>query len=185
MFFEAGNYNRSFNNYSKAADALFEVNLSESYRAALGIAKTQYHRSLYRFAIKSLSEVIEFAIKNNDYELRAACGEYLGLIYSIWQSSSESKTYFTDAFSTFEKMKNEKGCLRISEKLFELNYADHVFDSALYYSNISLKIAESLKQEESFQLSKLNRISALIRLERFTEAKKELDEFASIKIKTR
>lgn len=138
----------------------------------MGIAKTQYHRSLYRFAIKAFSEVIEYAVRANDHELKSAAQEYLGLIYSILQSTSQSKYYFIAAMATHQEMNDEKGCLRISEKLYELYYKERQFNSALWYSSISLKLATKLQNEESLTLSRLNKIASLIRMNRFGEAKK-------------
>lgn len=177
LFFEAGNYNRSFANYLKATDTLFEVSQQESYRALLGVAKTQYHRSLYRFAIKSFSEVIEYAIRNNDLELKSLSQKYLGLIYSIYQSPVQSKKYFSNAFTTYQKMNDKKGSLLIAENLYELFYKEKQYDSALWYNDFCLKLANQSQYEHSRALFRLSRINTLIRLNYFTEAKKELDEF--------
>ncbi|MBC7849321.1 MAG: hypothetical protein H7Y31_06280, partial [Chitinophagaceae bacterium] len=50
IFFEAGNFNRSFGNFVRAQDVLYEENQRDWAYATLGVAKTQYHRSFYRFA---------------------------------------------------------------------------------------------------------------------------------------
>lgn len=182
IFFEAGNYNRSFGNYLKASDILYEVSQKESCRAKMGIAKTQYHRGLYRFAIKAFSEVVEYGVQNNDNELKSIAYEYLGLIYSILQSPKESIPYFIDALSTNQKMNDKKGSLRIAEKLYDLYYKDKQFDSSLWYSNLTLALANSLNYEASIILSTLNRIASLIRLKKLSEAKKELDDFSTIPV---
>jgi len=177
LLYRAGKYSRSFGNYVKASDILYEVSPAEGARATLGIAKTQYHRSLYRFSIKALAEVIEYAVKNNDNELKSESEEYLGLIYSIFQSSTESKNYFSSALATRQKLNDERGCLRISENLFELYYKDKQFDSALWYSQLNIKLASKIKHDASLQLAQLGRIASLIRLKNFEDASNGLEEF--------
>jgi tetratricopeptide (TPR) repeat protein len=64
IFFKAGMYNRAFANYIRAQDTLYETGAPDLGYAMLGVAKSQYHRGLYRFALKSFSELIEYAVKN-------------------------------------------------------------------------------------------------------------------------
>src|SRR5689334_15001815 len=138
IFFENGQYGRSFGNYNTTQDLYYEVSQRDLFYAILGVAKSQYHRGLYRFAAKSFSEVVEYSYKNNDEKLRAAATEYLGEIFFIFQSNTESKGYFTSAFNTLKNLNDEQGCLRIAGKLFTLHYQDKKYDSALWYSNFNI-----------------------------------------------
>jgi two-component sensor histidine kinase len=182
IYFEAGQYNRSFANYVKAQDAFYEVSPHELALATLGVAKAQYHRGLYRFAIKNFADVVDYSVKNNDEKLTASAAEYLGVIFSIFQSNSQSKKFFTSAYTANWKLNDDKGCLRIAEKLFNLNYQDRQFDSALWYSDISLALAGKLHQQYTLQTSHLNRIAALVRLMRLDEGRKELNQFEEIQV---
>ena len=182
IFFEYGQYGRSFGNYNTAQDLFYEVSQRDLFYATLGVAKSQYHRGLYRFAAKSFSEVVEYSYKNNDEKLRAAATEYLGEIFFIFQSNTESKSYFTTAFNTLKNLDDEQGCLRIAGKLFTLHYQDKKFDSALWYSNFSVTIAKKLNDRTTARASSLNRIAAMIRLRQFEEARQELDKFSKIQM---
>jgi two-component sensor histidine kinase len=177
MFFESGEFNRSFANYVRAQDVFFEVSKSDLAYATLGVAKSQYHRGLYRFSAKAFADVIEYSVKNNNDELKASAAEYLGIIFFIFQSNTQSKNYYTSAFVANSKLNDEKGCLRIAEKLFSLHYQERQFDSALWYSNYSLMVAAKLHQAYDLQTSHLNRISALIRLMKLEDARQELKQF--------
>lgn len=178
IYFEAGQYNLSFGNYLRAEDLFYEVSQPDLFSAELGVAKSQYHRGLYRFAIKTFADVIEYSFKKNDEQLKASAAEYLGNIFFILQSNTESKNYFTAAFIANRKLKDDKGCLRISDKLFTLHYDNHQFDSAYWYSNFSISVANRIHQKNTLQVSYLNRIAALTRLKRMEEAKYELAQFA-------
>ncbi len=182
IYFEKGQYNRSFGNYLAAEDLFYEVSQRDLFYAALGVAKSQYHRGLYRFAIKSFGEVIEYAFKNDDEQLKASAAEYLGDIFFILQSNTESKNYFTNAFIASKKLNDDKACLRIADKLFTLHYHAHRFDSAFWYSDFSVALANKIHQKNILQISCLNRISALTRLKKMEEAKYELEQFASAEI---
>ncbi|MBC7851410.1 MAG: ATP-binding protein, partial [Chitinophagaceae bacterium] len=126
----------------------------------------------------NLSEVTEYAFKNNDKDLRATAAEYLGLIYSIFQSSTQSTEYFNDALAMRQKLNDDKGCLRISEQLFELHYKDKRFDSALWFSRMNESMAAKLSNTSSFHHSIINQVFALIRLRRFTDAQNVLTTFS-------
>jgi two-component sensor histidine kinase len=182
IFFENGQYGRSFGNYLTAQDLFYEVSQRDLFYATLGVAKSQYHRGLYRFAAKSFSEVVEYSYKNNDEKLRAAATEYLGEIFFIFQSNTESKNYYTTAFNTLKDLNDDKGCLRIAGKLFTLQYQDKKFDSALWYSNVSIALAKKLNDRTTLRTSTLNKISAMIRLKQFEEAKRDLDIFSKIQL---
>jgi len=182
IYFDAEQYNRSFGNYLAAEDLFYEVSQPDLIRAKLGVAKSQYHRGLYRFAVKSFSEVIEYSFKNNDETLKASAAEYLGDIFFILQSNSESKDYFTSAFGANRKLNDDKASLRIAEKLFTLHYQDRRFDSAYWYSTMGISLAEKLGQKKSLQTAHLNKTTAAIRLKRLDEAKNELDQFAGVQL---
>ncbi len=182
IYFKAEQYNRAFGNYVIAGDLFYEVSQPDLVQAELGVAKSQYHRGLYRFAIKTFAGVVEYAFKNNDEQLKASAAEYLGDIFFILQSNTESKNYFSSAFLANSKLNDDKGCLRIAEKLFTLYYRGRQFDSAYWYSNFSISLAEKFHQKNTLQISYLNRIAALIRLKRLEEALDELNLFAEIQI---
>jgi len=182
IFFENGQYGRSFGNYVTAQDLFYEVSQRDLFYATLGVAKSQYHRGLYRFAAKAFSEVIEYSYKNNDEKLRAAATEYLGEIFFIFQSNTESKNYFTTAFRTLRDLNDDHGCLRIAGKLFTLHYQDKRFDSALWYSKAGIALARKLNDKTTARASSLNKMSALIRLRQFEEASQDIDIFSKIQV---
>jgi two-component sensor histidine kinase len=182
IYFKAEQYNISFGNYVAAEDIFYEISTRDRMYAELGVAKSQYHRGLYRFAIKNFAEVIEYSIRNHDDILKADATEYLGNIFFILQSNTESKNNFTSAFIANSKMKDDNGCLRIAGKLFTLHYQDRQFDSALWYSNYGMSLAIRLEQKTTRQTSHLNKIAALVRLGRLQEAEEELKQFAAEEI---
>src|SRR5262245_17890726 len=178
IFFESGQYNRYFGNYVTAQDLFYEVNTADLMLATLGVAKSQYHRGLYRFAIKAFSEVITYGFKNNNEVLKASAAEYLGNIFFILQLNKESKNNFTSAFTANRKLNDEKGSLRMAEKLYTLHYQDRQFDSALWYAGYCVEAANRINQKTILQTSTHNRIAALIRLKRMEEANREITRFA-------
>src|SRR5580765_8905582 len=48
IYFKAEQYNRAFGNYVTALDLFYEVSQPDLMQAQLGVAKSQYHRGLYR-----------------------------------------------------------------------------------------------------------------------------------------
>ena len=184
LYFDAGQFNRSFANYVRAQDVFYEVSPQQHAQATLGVAKSQYHRGLYRFAIKNFADVVDYSVKNGDEKLTAAAAEWLGIIFSIFQSNTQSKNYFSSAFIANNKLNDDKGCLRISEKLFNLHYQERQFDSALWYSNTSIAIADKLHQQYTLQTSRLNRIAALVRLMKMEEARNELPSNRTLQVHT-
>jgi two-component sensor histidine kinase len=177
IYFEAGMYGRSFANYLVAQDLFYEVSQYDLMCATLGVAKSQFHRGLYRFAIKALADVTEYGFKNKDERLKASAAEYLGDIFFILQSNRDSKKYFTGAFVANRKMNDDKGSLRIAEKLFTLHYQDRQFDSALWFGSFTAELAEKLGQKNTAQTAQLNKIAALIRLNRLEDAGNALSRF--------
>jgi len=182
ILYDAGLYGRAFGNYSTAQDLFYEVSQPDLFQATLGVAKSQFHRGLYRFAAKSFSEVIEYSYKNNDEKLRASAAEYLAEIFFIFQSNPESKNYFTSAFLANRNLNDDQGCLRIAGKLFTLQYQDKKFDSALWYSNFNISLATKLDEKNVLRISTLNRIAALIRLKRTDDAWQDISKFSRQRI---
>jgi two-component sensor histidine kinase len=180
IFFKAGMYNRAFNNYLKAQDSLYETGAPDFGYAMLGVAKSQYHRGLYRFALKAFSDLIEYAVKNKNETLKAAAAEYLGLVFFIFQSTEKSRNYFTTAFFSSITLNDEAACLRLSEKLFDIHYFEKRFDSALWYADYSYAKADKMHLQNTAQVSMLNRIAALIRLRRSKDAWQELMVFDEV-----
>jgi two-component sensor histidine kinase len=182
IFFNAGQYNRAFSNYLRAQDTLYETGAPEAGFAMLGVAKSQYHRGLYRFAIRSFSDAIESAVKHDNKALKAAAEEYLGLVYFLLQSVEKGRVFFTGAFIHSAELKDDPACLRLSEKLFDIHYFEKRYDSALWYASYGCRLAEKLQRQNNQQGCRLNRIAALIRLRRHQEALTELTSFNTVEI---
>jgi len=180
IYFEAGQFARSFGNYGNARELFMNVTQPDYYYATLGVAKSQYHRGLYRFAVKEFAEVIEYSYKSKDERMRASAAEYLGEIFSIFQSNTDSKKAFTNAFNALRILHDDRGCLRTASKLFNLHYLDRKYDSALWYSNFSLSVAQKLNERITARVAFLNRTASLIRLKRLDEARQDLNRFAEV-----
>ena len=180
IYFEGGQYGRSFGSYLAAQDLLLETSQRDYYYATLGVAKSQFHRGLYRFAAKAFADVIEYSYKTSDDKLRAAAAEYLGDIFSIFQSNADSKNYLTSAFIAQTNLHDDRGSLRIAEKLYTLQYSDHKYDSALLYSDFTISVGTKLNERRALRDYSINRIAALIRLKRLEEAKLELNKFVNV-----
>lgn len=180
IYFAGGQYGRSFGSYLAAQELLFEKSQRDYYYATLGVAKSQFHRGLYRFAAKAFADVIEYSYKSNDDALRASAAEYLGDIFFIFQSNTDSKNYLTSAFIAQNNLHDDHGSLRIAEKLYTLQYIDHKYDSALWYSDLTISLANKLNEKRALRDYSLNRIAALIRLKRLEEAKLELNKFVNV-----
>ena len=182
IFFDAGQFGRAFGSYSNARELFNRVSQPDFYYATLGVAKSQYHRGLYRFAVKEFAEVIEYSYKSKDEKIRASAAEYLGDIFSIFQSNIDSKNAFTNAFEAMRNLHEDSGCLRVAAKLFTLHYQEKSYDSALWYSNFSISLAQKLNERNTARVSSLNRTATLIRLKRLEEAKKDLNKFAVVQL---
>jgi two-component system, sensor histidine kinase PdtaS len=182
IFFNAGQYNRAFSNYLRAQDTLYETGAPEAGFAMLGVAKSQYHRGLYRFAIRSFSDAIESAVKYNNKPLKAAAEEYLGLVYFLLQSVEKGRVFFTSAFIHSTGLNDEPACLRLAEKLFDIHYFEKRYDSALWYAAYGCRLAEKLQRQNNLQGCQLNRIAALIRLHRPEQALAELTAFNEVQV---
>jgi hypothetical protein len=76
---------------------------------------------------------------------------------------------------------DDPGSVRIAEKLYTIQYQDHRFDSALWYCNYIISITGKLEEKKRFRDYSLNRIAALIRLNRLEEARHELSKFDEAK----
>ncbi len=182
IFFEEGQFARSFGNYSNARELFSKISQPDFYYATLGVAKSQYYRGLYRFAIKEFAEVIEYSYKSKDEKIRASAAEYLGEIFSIFQSNVDSKNAFTNAFMAMRNLNEDHGCLRVGTKLFTLHYQGKNYDSALWYCNFNISLAQKLNERNTAKVSFLNRTATLIRLKRLEEAKQDLERFGEIQL---
>ena len=180
IYFDSAQYGKSFGSYQAAQELFFDKSQRDYYYATLGVAKSQFHRGLYRFSVKAFAEVIEYSYKIGDDTLRASASEYLGDIFFIFQSNADSKNYLTSAFIAQTNLHDDPGSLRVADKLFTLEYIDHKYDSALAYSDFSISIADKLNKKRQLRDYSLNRIAALIRLKRLEEAKQDLNKFVNV-----
>jgi tetratricopeptide (TPR) repeat protein len=98
--------------------------------ATYGIARVQYLSGNYRTSVLNFLATIYNAQQRKDRNLEAEASEYLGLIYSHFQDFGESIAYFRKCYELQKQLDNDKGCLRIAEKLGEIYYFNRRYDSA-------------------------------------------------------
>jgi two-component system, sensor histidine kinase PdtaS len=148
--------------------------------ASFGIARTQYLGGNYNTSTLNFLATIYAAqtIKNKSLESEAT--EYLGLIYSNFQDYNQSINYYRKCFDLKKSLNDDKSCLRIAEKLGDIYYSNHRYDSAFYFAHLSVQLAETMQLPNDIAIARLNKAAILIRLKKLNDANDELRYFSKI-----
>jgi two-component sensor histidine kinase/tetratricopeptide (TPR) repeat protein len=148
--------------------------------ATMGVAKTQYYRGNYRFAIRNFIEAVTLAEKENFKDIESEAAEYLGLLYNAFQNFSSGVKYFKQSLEIKTRTGDARGVIRDASKLSDIYYNRRKFDSAFYYSNVALEGAESLNLVTDLYQARLSKTAALIRLHQWDGAKNELQQLGKV-----
>lgn len=178
MFFNHKNHNRSFGAYINARSHfnLINAEVEEAY-TLFGLGRQQYYRGNYKTAASHLNFAMRAARKYKLRGLEADAMEYLGILYHVMPGTEfQSAELLKKALFLKEKLQDDKGTLRIMEKLGDVYSRQKHYDSALKYLNHSIQLATRLGLYHDADLSKLNRIGVYISLHRMTIAGEDLDK---------
>jgi len=145
------------------------------------VAREQYNRGVYRKAIDGYLNVIELAEKENLTQLQAEALENLGLMYNSYQIFGTGIPSFRNSLQIKKDLKDEPGMLRVAEMLSEDYYRQRRFDSALYFADYSLQLANKLNRSTDAYMAKVSKVSALMRLKRWNEADKQIEEIRDLR----
>lgn len=164
-------YPRSFANFFKAKNRFEELSAEEEHaRALLGMAKTQYYRGNYRMAADHLSTAAEMGRGIHNKQIEEEALEYTGLVFNAMPPLGYSSDYFKASLQIKKELKDEKGLLRIMEKLSDVCYQQKKYDSALLFAEMVIQQAGKMNFQNIVVSAQLSRIAVLIRLQRLQEA---------------
>ncbi|MGQ0737677.1 MAG: histidine kinase dimerization/phosphoacceptor domain -containing protein [Bacteroidota bacterium] len=170
---------RSFGNFIEAKEIYLKLDAPrELALATIGVARTQYFRGNYRNALRNFLEAVTLAKQLNMNEVESEASEYLGLLYNVSQNFSAGISFFRQSFELKNRIGDEKGVIRMANKLSEVYYERRKFDSSFYFSNVALEGAESMNLRTDIYHARLAKTAALIRMQKWNEAGKELMELA-------
>lgn len=176
LLFQWQYYNRSFGQFYRGRAIYTELVESDKdlVKMLMGVAKTQYHRSVYRKAAIHLLEAIELSRKLNDTEIEAEASEYLGLVYNAFHNFTASIGYFRRSLEIKIKAGETRAVVNLSAKLGDIYYERRRYDSALFFANLAFEGAEQLNLKTELYNARLARAATFIRLKKFPEAENEL-----------
>jgi two-component system, sensor histidine kinase PdtaS len=176
LLFQWQYYNRSFGQFYRGRAIYSELVKSDKdlVKMLMGVAKTQYHRSVYRKAAAHLLEAIELSRKLGDTDIEAEASEYLGLVYNAFHNFSASIGYFRRSLEIKSKKGETRAVANLASKLSDIYYERRRYDSALFFANLAFEGAEDLNLKTELYNARLSRTATFIRLKRFSEAENEL-----------
>ncbi len=180
LYFRMNLYNKSFGSFLNAKNIYSALGAkTEIAFATVNIAKTQYHRGNYRYAVRHFTEAIQAGDEQGNEVVRSEASEYLGLIYNAFQNVDQSVEFFERSLQAKRVLNDEKGVLRITEILSEIYLDARNYEKSLYHASVCRQKAEEMKLKQDSRLSGITLITSLIRLKRWTEVEKELKLFLS------
>lgn len=179
MYFLHKNHNRSLGAFINAKNYFVKAGSEKEVAFTnFKLGRTQYYRGNYKLASGHLSYAMRLAKKLKLKNLEADVLEYLGILYHVMPNPRyQSSKLLIRSLVIKQQLKDENGALRILEKLAGIYYDQKKFDSALYYSNAAVRLAEKLALHYDANLSRLNAIPALLRLNQPAEAARRLQFF--------
>jgi two-component sensor histidine kinase len=178
IYFQQNIYNRALPNYSRAADLFYETGKHDQLAyAVLGVAKSQYYRGNYSRAAASFVDVIKKSGKYGLPEVTAEANEYLGLIYGAFQNFKRNTEAYIKSLEIKQKLKDDKGIVRVAGNLSEIYYQLRKYDSALVFANMSFASAKKLNMSTDMYMAQFTKASSLISLKKIKQAEHELAFF--------
>lgn len=176
MFYAFETYHRAFGNYSQAKNTFINGEADELVaEVTIALARTQYHRGNYRLAVNNFVEALQLARKLNNKVYEAEALENLGLLYNSFQGFNEGTAYYIRAYKIKLNINDEKGAARVAQILGETYYRKRMFDSALYYSDLTGAMASKKGMATEAYMAELNKAMSFIRLKNWPEAEKILN----------
>jgi two-component system, sensor histidine kinase PdtaS len=185
MYFNHKNHNRSFGAFYTARDHFTKVGANKEIAFAnFGMGRQQYYRGNYKVAAGHLNFAMRGAKLMQLPQLESDALEYLGILYHVMPGTTrQSIDHFKRSILIKEKLNDRKSMLRLVQKLAGVFCENKLFDSALHYLNQSIHLATALQLPHDTDISRLNRAGTLTRLNKLTEAQKDL-EYIAAKIDT-
>lgn len=183
-YHEMGEMYFSYNNHNKAlggfinAKKYFTESKSDNEIALTNfkIGRAQYYRGNYRLSGGHLSYAMQLAKQLQLKKLEADILEYMGLLYHVMPNLTlQSTQALRKSLEIKHLLNDQKGALRILEKLSEVYYDQKKFDSAFYFNSKAISLAEALKLSYDANLCRLSRVSLLLRLGNKQKAREALD----------
>jgi two-component system, sensor histidine kinase PdtaS len=176
MYFHHKNHNKSFGGFLNAKD-FFVKNGSEKEIAITNfkLGRQQYYRGNYKISSGHLSFAMHLAKQLKLKKLESDILEYMGILYHAMPVPEyQSSNLLNKSLEIKQQLKDQNGELHILKKLGGVYYDQKKFDSSLYCSNASVALAEKLNLKYDANLSRLDQIPALLRLNNYAEAKEKL-----------
>jgi two-component system, sensor histidine kinase PdtaS len=176
MYFRYQNHNKSFGCFLKAKEYFVKSGAGkETGIANFKLGRQQYYRGNYKLASAHLIYAMRVAKQLQLKAVEADVLEYMGILYHVMPTPGyQSNTILKKALLIKQQLKDYKGGLHILEKIADIYYYHKKFDSALYYSNESILLAEKSGLNYDAALSHLNQVPILLRLNKQAAAKEKL-----------
>ncbi len=169
-------HNRSLGAFIKAKDYFGKANATREQGVAnFKLGRAQYYRGNYKLASGHLRYAMQVARQHNLKALEADVLEYIGILYHAMPVSGyQSSVLLKKSLALKQQLGDQKGALRILQKLADVYYDASRFDSTLHFSNAAVALADGLGLDYDATLSRLNSIPALLRCGKRQEAAQQL-----------
>jgi two-component system, sensor histidine kinase PdtaS len=176
MYFRHKNHNKSFGAFLYAKEYFVKSGSQKEIAVTnFKLGRQQYYRGNYKISSGHLSYALQLAKQHKLKKLESDILEYMGILYHVMPVPGyQSSSLLRKSLQIKEQLKDQNGELRILEKLTGVYYDQKKFDSSLYYSNSAVALSEKLNLLYDANLSRLDQIPALLRLNNYAEAKEKL-----------
>ncbi len=176
MYFLHKNHNKSFGAFFNAKEYFVKSGSQKEIAVTnFKLGRQQYYRGNYKISSGHLSFAMQLAKQQKLKNLESDILEYMGILYHVMPVPEyQSSGLLKKSLEIKQQLKDQNGELHILEKLAGVYYDQKKFDSSLNYSNSAVALAEKLNLQYAANLSRLDQIPALLRLDKYTEAKEKL-----------
>lgn len=181
MYFAHENHNKSFGAYFNAREEFEKTNaIVEKAYTLFGMGRQQYFRGNYKAAVDRLDFAMRDAERLHLQSLKSDILEYLGILYHVIPgANARDVASLKKALAIKQQLPDERGSLRIMEKLAEIYQGYDKYDSALWYYDRALRLERRRKLYYDEILTRLDRIGTYVALKRLSQAKQELRKAAT------
>ena len=181
MYFRYKNHNKSFGAFFNAKENFVSAAArKEIAYTNFALGRQQYYRGNYKLSAAHLTYAMREARLLKLKKLESDILEYLGILYHVMPGAGATAAQpLMQAIEIKNKIHDSTGSLNTMQLLAGIFYDEHKYDSALYFSNRALGLAQRLKLVYNIDLIQLQRIPILLRLHQHQEARSILQSISN------
>lgn len=177
MYYRYKKHNKSFGAFFNAKELFIKAGSDNEVAVTnFVLGRQQFYRGNYKISAGHLNFAMREAKRLKLKKLEGDILEYMGILYYVMPNpGSKSSDLLRKSLEIKQEIKDQNGALHIGATLARVYYNDKNFDSALYFYNSSVLLAEKLGLAYEANLARLDEIPSLLRLGKSKEANVILD----------